>query len=309
MKEYFKLQTTLSIRKLKEAGLPPIVGFSFAIITFYFASFLLFKKLENAKYIYVLISVLVTLKLSKKKRNDFLKLIFTSKKYKEVRILENIITTLPFILFLLFKQHFALVLIMLFISIFLSILNFELSYNKTITTPFSKKPFEFTIGFRKTFFIIFIAYFIMAKAIMVDNFNLGLASYLLIALIVISYHSKPEPQFIVWIFNLSPKKFLIYKIKTAFIYFSFLILPILISTLIAYPNKLMISLLVLIICYSYILTFILAKYSSFPNEIGIVEVLLIALSIILPPILLATIPMFYNKAITQLKLILEHDSH
>ncbi|MBK7030860.1 MAG: hypothetical protein IPH45_17355 [Bacteroidales bacterium] len=51
-------------------------------------------------------------------------------------------------------------------------------WNFTIPTPFSKHPFEFAVGFRKTFLAWLFAYFLTIMAISVGNFNLGVFSWL-----------------------------------------------------------------------------------------------------------------------------------
>ena len=50
---------------------------------------------------------------------------------------------------------------------------FQTNFNLTIPTPFSKKPFEFSTGFRRSFFMFPIAYILTFIAIRVDNFNLA----------------------------------------------------------------------------------------------------------------------------------------
>ena len=189
----------------------------------------------------------------------------------------------------------------------MSILNFSNSFNFTIPTPFSKKPFEFPVGFRKTFYIFPLAYFLTYQSILVGNFNLGAASMLLIAIVILTYYSKPENEFYVWAFNLSAKDFLINKIKTGLIYFTILSLPIIISLIIFFPNETTTLIVFLLLGYVYIITIILAKYSAYPNEMNLPEGMLIGMSLMFPPILLGIIPFFYSKSIKHLKPILEND--
>ena len=74
-------------------------------------------------------------------------------------------------------------------------------------TPFSKNPFEFTTGFRRTLLIFPLAYALTVIAINVDNLNLGIFSILLIFLIVLSFYSKPEEEYYVWVHADTPKSF------------------------------------------------------------------------------------------------------
>lgn len=307
MKEYFKLQYRMLNRKMDEIGFSPIFGYILAIIGFYGISVYLFSKTEFAEYLYGLISISFISKLSEKRRNDFLTTIFSINNYRKLRIMENLVFAFPFLAFLLFKQSFVIAIILFFISILISILNFNYSFNFTIPTPFSKKPFEFPVGFRKTFYIFPFAYFLTYQSILVGNFNLGVASMLIIAIMILSYYSKPENEFYIWSFNLSARDFLINKIKTGLIYFTFLSLPILISLIGFFPNETTTLIAFLLLGYVYITTIILAKYSAYPNEMNLPEVMLIGFSLMFPPILLGIIPFFYTKSVKQLKPLLEND--
>ena len=292
---------------MNDFGLSPILGYLLGFIGFYGISIYLFSKTEFAEYFYGLISISFLPKLSEKKRNDFLKTAFSISNYSKLRIMENLIIVFPFLIFLLYQQSFLVTIILLFLSPLMFILNFDNNFNFTIPTPFSKKPFEFPVGFRNTFFLFPFAYFLAYQSILADNFNLGIASMLLITVVVMSYYSKPENEYFIWSFNLTSKDFLIKKIMIGFLFFSFLILPVILSLIIFYPNETLTLLAFILLSYTYIITIILAKYSTYPNEINLPEGILLGISIIFPPLLLGIIPFFYTKSIKQLNLILDND--
>lgn len=305
MKEYLKLHYRLLNREINEFGFSPIFFYLFAIVGFYGISVFLFSKTELAEYIYVLICISFLSKLSVKERNEFLKIIFSSSIYRKLRIIENLIISLPFLAFLLWKNSLMVAIILFFISMIISSIN--LNFNFTISTPFSKRPFEFPLGFRKTFYIFPFAYFLTWQSIFVGNFNLGIASLLLISVVIFSYYSSPENEFYIWIFNLSVRDFLVDKIKTGLIYFTFLSFPILISLIGFFPNEKIKLVIFILLGYFYLTTIILAKYSVYPNEMNLPEVILLGISLIFPPILFGVLPFFYIKSTKQLKLILEND--
>jgi hypothetical protein len=307
MKEYLKLQHSMLNRKMKGIGLAPFLGYLLMFIGFYWFSIYLFSKTDFAEYFYGLISISALLKLSEKRRNDFLKTTFSISNYSILRIIENLIMVFPFLIFLLYKQSFLVAIILFFFSQLISILNFDSNFNFTIPTPFSKKPFEFPIGFRKTFYVFPFAYFLTYQSIIADNFNLGIASMLLITFVVLSYYSKAENEYFVWSFNLCSRSFLINKIMIGVLFFSFLCLPIIVSLIMFYPNEILTLFALILLSYIYIITIILAKYSVYPNEINLPEIILIGTSIVFPPLLLGIIPFFYTKSIKQLKLILNND--
>ena len=221
-----------------------------------------------------------------------------------MRILENIIYCLPFTLFLIYKKQFVFSIILNLFVIITTLFNFSTNLNVTIPTPFSKKPFEFTVGFRKTFYVFPIAYFLTYISVSVGNFNLGIFSMLLIGITCFSYYSKTENEYFVWNYNLSSKEFLLEKMKTCLTYFSILSLPIIITLGISFFNQIDILIVFVFLCYAYLTTIIFAKYSSFPNEMNMSKVILIGLSFMFPPILLIFIPLFYSQSIKKLNTIL-----
>jgi len=307
MKEYFTFQYNMLNRKLRDFGFSPISAYILVIIIFYSFSIYLFSKTEFAEYLYGLISLSLISKLSEKRRNDFLKIIFSVKGYKKLRTIENLILALPFLIFLLYNQLFLVSIILTSLSILMSFFNFNNSFNYTIPTPFSKKPFEFPSGFRGTFFIFPFAYFLTFQSILVGNFNLGVFAILLIAVVVLSYYSKPENEFFVWSFSLSPKAFLMNKIKIGLLYSTLLNLPVIISLMIFFPNETITLMIFLLLSYFSITTIILAKYSAYPNEINLPEFIILGISLMAPALLLFIIPYFFTKSITQLNLILKND--
>lgn len=305
MKEYFRLQFKMSNRKLTEFGLPPFVAYSILPICFIGLSAYLFSKTEFAEYFYILIAMGLLSKLTDKKRNDFLKSCYTVKDYLKLRVLENLMVVLPFALFLVYQKSFVFVAVLLVLAALSAFVSFSTNFNFTIPTPFYNKPFEFTVGFRNTFYFFPIAYFLTYISISVNNFNLGVFSMLLVFLVSLSYYSKLENEYYIWSFNLSPKAFLTEKIKTGLFYATLSSIPILIPLTIYFSAELETLLTFLILGYAYLITIIFAKYSVYPNEMNIPQGVLIAISLIFPPILIGIIPYFYHQSSKRLIAILQ----
>ena len=304
MKEYFQLQTKLLNRKMIDFGIPLLIGYTLLPCIFILLSNYLFEKIEFANYIYGLLALSFVSKLSEIKRNDFLKSIFNKDKYIILRLLENIIYCLPFTLFLIYQKQFLVLGILNLSVVIIMLFNFSTNFNTTIPTPFSKKPFEFTVGFRKTFFVFPIAYFLTYTSISVGNFNLGVFSMLLIGFACLSYYSKIENEYFVWNYNVSSKEFLIEKTKTCLIFFTLLSLPIIIALSFSFFKEIDILIIFLLLCYTYLITIIFAKYSFFPNQIDMSQGILISIGFMFPPILLIFIPRFYSQSIKKLNTIL-----
>jgi len=291
------------MRKLSD-GFFPIVGYFLALlilIVFVGLSLLLFYKTTFAPYMYVLIALYFIAKLSEIKRNDFLKFCFGNEQYRKIRILENMIVALPFVLFLVYKQQFYPIIFLAVISALMALFNFRTTYNVIIPTPFHKKPFEFTVGFRNTFFMFFIAYGLTIIAVTVNNFNLGIFSLILIFIAIFSYYLKPENEYFVWSHSLTPAEFLIEKIRAAFLFSFYLCIPILTLLSIFCFENIGILFLFTLLGYLYLTAVILAKYSAYPDEINLAQAIMMIICLVFPPMLIAVIPFFANQSANKLK--------
>jgi hypothetical protein len=304
MKDYFYLQFVMTNRKIKDAGLNPLLGYILALTAFFLLSEYIFNKTEFAKYLIILTFISVQFKISEKSKTDFLLSAFGDKTKLKIRVLENFILCVPFISLLIYKSFLFEAGILFLCSIILAFFSFYSNYTLTIPTPFSKRPFEFSTGFRKTFFIFPIAYTLTAIAINVDNLSLGIFSFLLVFLTFLSYYFKPEQEYYVWVHSETPKVFLKNKVLNASKNAIIIAIPILLSLLIFYPSEFELILLSFLIGLLFLWSVILAKYSAYPGEMNLQEGILIAFSVYFPPLLLCNIAFFYIKSIRKLKYLL-----
>lgn len=304
MKEYFHLQIKMLNRKMLAFGIPIVLGYFLSLIVFVLGSYFLFLKTEFAVYIYLLIALSFISQLSETDRNDFLKSIFKKSAYHRIRVVENLILVTPFLLFLVYKGYFKLSLVLLILSTIISLLHFKSSIQFTIPTPFFKKPFEFVIGFRKSLVVIILAYLIALVSIVVGNFNLGAFSVLLIAIVCISFYAKPENEYFVWNYSLTAKQFLLEKAKACVVNFTLLCLPVLLALSIVNITDAYILLILYFTAVAYLITVVLAKYSAYPNEMNLPQVILMAISLLMPPMLIVIAPIFYSKSIKKLNTLI-----
>jgi len=310
------------MRRLSDV-FPPIIGYLFAVLIFFVfvgLSISLFYRTIFAPYLYILVSLYLTSNLSESKRNDFLEICFGTERYRKLRIVENLIVALPFVIFLMCKQQFYPSIFLLVLTVLLALSKFKITYSITIPTPFYKKPFEFTVGFRNTFFMFFIAYGLTISAIVVDNFNLGMFALMLIFLTVSSYYLKPENEYFVWSYSLTPARFLVEKMKNAFLFTFYLCSPILILlSIFNFENldallqvtylgsyafifeNIAALLLITLIGFIFLITVILAKYSAYPYEINLAQAMMIVFCFIFPPLYILVIPFFATQSIHKLK--------
>jgi len=305
MKEYFELQYTMTNRRFKDSGFEPLLAYLILLVGFFGISIYLFNRSEFAEYIYVLSALTLIGKLSEIRRTEFLQLCFGDTKMKAIRITENLFVSFPFLIILLYKQHFLSALLLFVLTIILALVNFRTTLNFIIWTPFAKEPFEFTTGFRNTFYLIFTAYALAVVSVIVNNFNLGVFAFLLMFVTTISYYSKPENEYYVWTYNLNPRQFLFSKIKTALLFSTALALPIALIITIFFHHNIGMVLLLLLIGWAFQIFIIVSKYSSYPDDMNIIQGVIFALSIWFPPMLIFIIPFLFQKSEKRLSNLLK----
>jgi hypothetical protein len=305
MKEYFELQYKMTNRRFKDTGFEPLLAYLTLTVGFFGLSIYLFHKTEFAEYIFQLSALTLIGKLSETRRTEFLKICFGETKLKKIRVTENLICSLPFLIFLLYKHLFFSGLLLLVFTTILALLNFRTTINFTVWTPFSKRPFEFTTGFRNTFYVFFAAYALTAIAVSVNNFNLGVVAMLLVFATTLGYYTKPENEYYVWTYNVNAKEFLFSKIKTAIFFSTSLALPIAVAIAIFYPQNIGILSLFFFVGWAFLISVIVSKYSAYPDEMNITQGILLALCIWFPPILVVLIPYLFRKSENRLSNLLK----
>jgi hypothetical protein len=219
-------------------------------------------------------------------------------------MIENAILTLPFLVYLIYEEQFLVAIGLFVIAMILAFYSSKISINWVIPTPFRKLPFEYIVGFRKSLLFIILVYFITFQAILVDNFNLALATLGALFLTGMSYYLKPEQYYFVWIFSDKPEEFLKRKMISSMICSSVITLPILVSLIVSFPEMIIYSIAVQIVGYIFMISIIVAKYSAYPHEMSVPQGMLYALSLWFSPLLLIVIPIFYKQSKRKLDTIL-----
>lgn len=305
MKEYFRLQFRMMNRKFRDAGILPIFAHPILIAGFITISFYLFQRIEYAQYLYLSVAIFFVFKLSEERRNDFLKICFGDGNFGKIRVTENLIISAPFAIFLCIENFFTAAIALLTLAVFLALIEFRRTLNFTIPTPFYKKPFEFTVGFRKTFYLFPAAYLLTFKAVSVNNFNLGVIILMFCFAVLMNYYSKPENEYYVWSYSLNARRFLFEKIKIALFYSTLLNFPIVLILGISFYQNISILFLFLLLGYVSLIAMIVTKYSAYPNEINLNQGFLLVIGIFSPPLLIFLVPYFFIQSTKRLKHLLK----
>ena len=305
MAVYFRLLYKRLIRTLKDLGINLYLGIIFGAFIFILLSNVLFKRVEYFQYVYVGMALIAGLQLGRAGRNEFLKNIYTTINYLKLRLLENIALALPFVLLLIWKGFYACALATICVSSIISLYNKMGRSTFVIPSPFFKRPFEFTIGFRKYYWILIIVYAITLIALSVGNFNLAIFAYLTTLMVCMSFYSGEDPLFYVWIHSQNSKVFLKNKVKTAILYSLYISFPIGVLLISFFPFRALIIILVTLFGFLYILLGVIAKYANYPNQTNLLQILTMAIGMVVPPFLLLLIPYFYRKSAKKLSVYLK----
>ena len=283
-------------RTLKEIGIHPYIVYVLVLPVFVILSKLLFDKTEFADWIYIGIALLLGLRLTDKHRTEELVTLFPKKVFHLIRGLEHFALQLPFMLYLIYEQKFLFAGGLVLASCLLSLYRQQFGIGQVIPTPFKRIPFEFIVGFRQSVIFLLGVYFLLAKAIQVDNYKLSLFCIPVSFLICCSYYFIPEKTYFVWMFNMDTNQFLKHKIALGLFSGLIITLPLCIILMIAYPEVWYFILGLEMLGSVVLLTMILAKYSAFPNEMNIPQVILFVLCLVFPFLLPFAILIFYKQA-------------
>lgn len=305
MRYYFKIQIKRIIRHIADFGVKPIIGIPLLIALFIFTSYAIFNLLDFPEYIYSILGIFYIGSLGNKEKNSFLKRLFSKKEYYKVRIIENLIFALPFVIFLLIMNKFLLSIGFILMVVLLAFLHKGTGLQLTLPTPFGRYPFEFTSGFRSSIITIIIAFSLAIISAIAGNYNLAVFSIILLNLTCLYFYIKPEPEYFIWVHSYSPQSFLFHKIKIAILYTFLLNIPVICFVALIFTGSIKVLLIIQICGFLLIILGIVSKYSNFPSEINLPQTLSIILSIGFPPLLIAFIPFYYFRSIKRLKEILQ----
>lgn len=298
MKYYLKIQALIIHRTIRDTGIPPLLLYIVALIAFPYLTVQLFNKSSLAPFLVAGLSIYNILLLNQIDRNNFIKINFRKSFYR-IRRVENLIITLPFLLILLVYRQWYLALLCLVSVVTIPMLKPLKPYSKTLVTPFSKRPFEFVTGTRQYFLIVIGCYLLLGIAIYYNNYNLGMFSIFGLYGTCMLFYNMPESKYLVWNYAKTPGGFLVMKCLIALQNAFIITIPAIILTAVCFQvyGK---TILLALLANLFLVNMVLLKYSAFPGQPNIVNVIMFALCLYFPPLLLILIP--YNFYIAGIKL-------
>lgn len=256
-------------------------------------------------WLYSYLGIFYCVVIANSDHQHMLKTLFNKEDYRRVRLLENLIIASPFFLILLFHQEYLVAITLMIFASAATYMPPIGSFDIATPTPFKSKPFELIQGFRSFWPILALHYGIACIGVHVQNPNLVLFLIASTFLNSLRFFTEPEYRGFIWIHNSNSFHFLRLKIINALIGVSILVLPLVALSFIFFESQLLPIIAIISICYILLVTVILAKYSTYPNRMNIVQLILIVVSLIFPPFFIYTIALFYKKSINKLNLVLE----
>lgn len=297
---YLGLKKKIFDRHFSDINIYPSIGYVFILGIFYCITMLIYiTQSQYATPIYLTICLYFTNKNNNINKNIFLKLCFNRSTFYMIRVTENLITTLPFCIGLLFHQEYIYIPIVILSAIILAITPRLRLTSITLPTPFGNHPFEFSLGFRRTILIYPIIYGCFIMSIIHNNLNLSIAMLVLLLLISMSFYSNNEAPFYIWVYSKTPHSIITYKVYTACKYSLLLTSPIYCILLLCYPYKTIYILLSIPIWIIYIITIIVTKYATYKFQSETGKSIIYFIALIVPPPL--GILLFYHNAIKNIK--------
>ena len=298
---YFQLQLKLLNRRFKVLGFEPWFAYVLLLSTLATITHQSFERFSFAPFVMVGVCMFLQMKLGEPNRNDFLKTCYSTIKFRRIRLIENAFLAIPFLVEFIIYQKWVALELLLVGTFFLALINVKITHQKTLPTPFSKQPFEFSVGFRSALLLLIACYILMGIALFVDNFNLGMFSILSLFVVCMGFYTQPEDEFYVWIHHQSTSMFLFSKVKNALMNVGLLSTPLILILLGFYPKYGGYLAIFVLIAFAFITAVVLAKYAAYPNEIQLIQAFFLGFSVLAPFLLLFFIPLFYNQATNRLK--------
>ncbi len=300
MQYYFLLHISLFHRRLRASGLSPLVGWPLLAAGFIGLSAYLFYKTIYAPHLYCLLALLLLSSLSERRRQDFLRTTFSGPAFRQLRLLENIVLAAPFAAFLAWQQAWLHAGLLLPAAALLVWTGGWRPAARVLPTPFGQRPFEFSTGFRRSLWLVALAYYLAIMAVHAVNVNLGAFALLLLLLLSVSFLAQPEPVYYLWIFRRSPAGLLAYKFRWAVLHCSLLCLPVWLLLAVTFPQQLLLLAGLLLLGYLALAVMLVNKYAAYPHSLTPAQAMLLAFSVQLPVIAVVMLPYFYKKAVRQL---------
>lgn len=314
MFDYLRLCRTLLERQLVAWRLAPWLVYTLAPVLFVGLAALLLQRSEHLAWALVFLGLSSIRPLSDGGRNDFLRGLFRGDQYRRVRLIENGLLLLPFFLCLAVGAVWlrslscgAGALVLGGVGISMVWWTDRPRSSRGLPTPFSANPFEYAVGFRKYWWVLLIAVFLMGQGGWVNNFELAAFGLFVLGMTGVQIVQEPEPGFYVWIYAMPAKEFLRRKLTLTLRHQALVVIPFALLLILLFPARWAVTLFVVVLVMACQAFNLLIKYSNFPHRLNVGHGFIFALGLIVFPTLFILIPLYYQRALARLAILLPDD--
>lgn len=269
--EYFRLRFIIIIRSFSEINFfVLLVGVSFLVIFFFTFFTVLFNSTSFPNYITICLygCTVVSLNINRKDYS-FIKKIFSKGSLFWIKLVENIIISIPFIVILIVKEFYFDGILILVFGLFLTKFHFKISNSHVIIQPFAKFDYEWISAFRKYFLLpilFFIGYLIGLK---VNSYMIGLVCAIIYSLqLCLPFEGIPEKPILIWQMKQTAVSFLKFKLIRTLAY-SVFSLALFFTLILFFPDQLYVTIYAWSICLLTIVGMLFIKYSQYPSVVSI----------------------------------------
>ena len=304
-RDYLSLQWLRFRRMDADIGRHPILFVIAGIGLYAFVTFLLYSRYQSASWIQALIGISSLSLLSGTERNDFMRITFSMRDYRLIRLCENLLVCLPFLAGMLIHGDLLPAGALVVGGVITAFVQFRSKISLRIPTPFGRIPFELPRGFRYSYPVILAAYFLTLMAVRVGNYNLGLFAELLILAICALYNAFQEDEYFVRIHSCSAGKFIWLKLRNTVIGALTLAVPVIITLLYLDISRWEAVSGLLLFGMLWCFMVIVSKYSAFPYPLGLKKGILLGSALLIPPLLLYLLPALYLEAKDRIRMYLK----
>jgi hypothetical protein len=301
MGEFTGIQWRRLQRYLRSLGLHPAVGLCILILLFGLLSWRLMVAYSWGPYVYLLLMLYLGQMMGRPIRRHAIRQWCGPGCYWRIRLWEQLLLSLPFVLVLLIFKDWWLGLLAVVLSLF-SLWAPSFSTGRfSLPLPFGKKPFEYTTGLRKHFWLLLVVLFFVVMGFVVANPGLSVFGFTILMVLPMGWMGQVEPVTYLWQHSQPPSAFLWQKWLTGLEHLCYLGLPLALFLGVVLPGMSLAIAVVFVVGVGAQTAVLLAKYASYPRDIDFVHAILVATGIVFLPVLVVILPFLGRKAIANLK--------
>ncbi len=266
---YISLRLKQFVRFFSFNGIHPLIGIVVLLFLFTIASVTIFQKLPYAVWIYVVLALFSLLELQPAKMNVILRQQLTADTFFKAKLLENILVTIPFLVFLGYKMEWGAATLLLVTIVPYSYYSFSLPKPKlsVLPSPFPAYAFEYHNMFRMVMPVYAIHLLLLIVGVISGNFYVMLVPFFLLLFVMQTAYGLPEEASYIWLYRCNAARFLQKKMLALLIAYAGSFLPFLLTGLVFYPSSFGIVLLCFIAGLIAMLGALFIKYQFYPSAL------------------------------------------